>query len=144
MAVLVCEAAAPTGGFSGRAPIRNPMETPAVYDLQTEKFARPDADRFTIGTGGDVTLPIGDPWGNRGGSGNIATLLEEVTGEHVRVTVRTGEEGAQVVPMAETATIYVHERAVGEGGRAVESGETIVLGRAKSELWEGYRVQVFV
>jgi hypothetical protein len=46
--------------------------------------------------------------------------------------------------MAETATIYVREQAVGERGRTVESGETIVLGREKSDLWVGYRVQVFV
>jgi len=121
------------------------METPAVYDLQTEKFAYPDGDRFTIGTAGDVAVPIGEPWGNRGGAGNVATLLEDVAGEHVRVTVRGVEEAmARVVPMAETATIYVREQAVGERGRTVESGETIVLGRGKSDLWEGYRVQVFL
>ncbi|MFW5919340.1 MAG: hypothetical protein ACOCSF_03985 [Halanaeroarchaeum sp.] len=121
------------------------MKTPAVYDLQTEKFAYPEGDRFTIGTNGDVTVPIGDPWGNRGGAGNVATLLEDVAEEHVRVTLRGVEDAgvARVVPMAETATIYVREQAVGERGRAVEAGETIVLGRGKSDLWEGYRVQVF-
>jgi antitoxin (DNA-binding transcriptional repressor) of toxin-antitoxin stability system len=121
------------------------METPAVYDLQTEKFAEPKDDRFTIGTAGDVAVPIGEPWGNRGGAGNVATLLEGVAGEHVRVTVRgEGDSVARIVPMAETATIYVREQAVGERGRTVESGETIVLGREKSDLWVGYRVQVFV
>jgi len=118
------------------------MDTPAVYDLQTEKFVSPADDPFTIGTGGDVAVPIGDPWGNRGGSGNIATLLEDVAPAHVRVEVR-GDE-ARVVPLAETATIYVRERAVGADGRRIDAGETVVLGAAKADLWEGYRVQVFV
>jgi hypothetical protein len=120
------------------------METPAVYDLQTEKFANPTGESFTIGRDAAISVPIGRPWGNRGGAGNIAALLDGVEDEHVRVEVRSDAEGARVVPRAETAAIYVQERPVSSSGCRVESGETIVLGTGKADLWEGYRLQVFV
>lgn len=115
-----------------------------MYDLQREKLAYPTGESFTIGRTADVAVRIGRPWGNRGGAGNIATLLEDVEDEHVRVEGRAGVDGVRVVPLAETVTIYVRERPVDRSGRRVESGETIVLGTGKSDLWKGYRLQVFV
>jgi hypothetical protein len=118
------------------------METPAVYDLQTEKLAFPGRDRFTIGTEGDVSLPVAEPWGNRGGVHNVADLLAGVAAEHAVVEVLA--DGARVLPQGQTSTIYVAERSVESTGATIANGETIVLGREKSELWDGYRVQVFV
>ena len=117
------------------------MQKPAVYDLQTEKFAFPSGDRFSIGTAGDVRTPIDRPWGNRGGVENIERLLEAVEAEHA--TVEIDDDGAYLRPNDPTATIYVDSARVEGEGRRLRTGETIVLGRAKSELWEGYRVQVF-
>ncbi|MFB6266252.1 MAG: hypothetical protein ABEI31_01225 [Halodesulfurarchaeum sp.] len=117
------------------------MQTPAVYDLQTEKLAHPDASTFTVGTDADVRTPIAEPWGNRGGIGNIQRLLEDVESRHARVSIEP--DGARIVPDAPTATVYIDSHRVEGDGRRLRSGETVVLGRGKSDLWEGYRVQVF-
>ncbi len=117
------------------------MQTPAVYDLQTEKLAFPETDRVSIGTEADVETPISSPRGNRGGVENIRRLLAGVAGEHV--VVEFDESGAVLYPADRTATIYVDETEVGESGHRLRSGETVVLGREKSGLWDGYRVQIF-
>ncbi|MFW6265830.1 MAG: hypothetical protein ACOC2A_03535 [Halanaeroarchaeum sp.] len=116
------------------------MRTPAVYDLQTEKLAFPESSTFSLGTEGDVTAPIAEPWGNRGGIDNITRLLDGVDARHA--TVEIGAEGARIVPNRPTSTIYVESNPV-DGTAAIKNGETVVLGSAKSDLWEGYRVQVF-
>ncbi|MFB6082502.1 MAG: hypothetical protein ABEJ67_06740 [Halanaeroarchaeum sp.] len=117
------------------------MRTPAVYDLQTEKLAYPETASFTIGTAGDVTAPVAEPWGNRGGVDNIDALLAGV--EPLHATVAVDGETARVVPERETTTIYVESSPVEGGSATIRNGETLVLGSAKSDLWEGYRVQVF-
>lgn len=117
------------------------MQTPAVYDLQTEKLAFPEADRFSIGRSADVNTPISSPWGNRGGVGNITRLLDGVAPEHA--VVEFDDAGAVLYPNDRTSTIYVDSTEVDADGRRLRSGETIVLGREKSDLWEGYRLQLF-
>lgn len=116
------------------------MRTPAVYDLQTEKLAFPESSTFSLGTEADVTAPIAEPWGNRGGIDNITRLLDGVDARHA--TVEIEEEGARIVPNRPTSTIYVESSPV-EGAAPIRNGETVVLGSEKSDLWEGYRVQVF-
>ncbi|MFB6095452.1 MAG: FHA domain-containing protein [Halodesulfurarchaeum sp.] len=117
------------------------MQTPAVYDLQTEKLAHPDERAFTVGTEADVRTPIAQPWGNRGGIGNIQRLLADVESHHARVSIEP--DGARIVPQGRTATVYVDRHRVEDEGRRLRSGETVVLGRGKSDLWEGYRLQLF-
>jgi len=117
------------------------MRTPAVYDLQTEKLAAPEATRFTLGTAGDVRPPVASPWGNRGGVDNIERLLAGVDPVHATVTVEG--DTAQVEATRQTSTIYVESTPVTGGPVTIRNGATVVLGNAKSDLWEGYRLQVF-
>lgn len=116
------------------------MRTPAVYDLQTEKLAFPESSAFTLGTAADVSAPIAEPWGNRGGVDNIEALLAGVDAHHARVIV--DGDTATLTPERPTATIYVESAPV-EGETTIKNGETVVLGSEKSDLWEGYRLQVF-
>lgn len=116
------------------------MRTPAVYDLQTEKLAYPDGDVFSLGTEADVPTPVAEPWGNRGGVDNIARLLDGVEERHATIAIEG--DVARVNPNRQTATIYVESKPV-EDEATIRNGETIVLGSEKSDLWEGYRVQVF-
>lgn len=116
------------------------MRTPAVYDLQTEKLAFPESSTFSLGTEADVTAPIAEPWGNRGGIENITRLLDGVDPRHATVSI-DGDE-AHLVPNHPTATIYVESQTV-DDETTIRNGETVVLGSEKSDLWEGYRVQVF-
>lgn len=116
------------------------MRTPAVYDLQTEKLAFPESSTFSLGTEADVTAPIAEPWGNRGGVDNITRLLDGVDARHA--TVEIDDDVARIVPNRPTSTIYVESNPV-DGEAAIRNGETVVLGSEKSDLWEGYRVQVF-
>lgn len=117
------------------------MQTPAVYDLQTEKLAFPTGRTVTIGREADVVTPISTPWGNRGGVGNIERLLEGVAPVHAMIEF--DDRGARLRPEDETATVWVESAPVEGSGRRIRSGETVVLGREKSALWEGYRMQVF-
>lgn len=117
------------------------MRTPAVYDLQTEKLAYPETDAFTIGTAADVSAPVAEPWGNRGGVDNIRSLLADVAPRHATVSIEG--DVARVVPNDDTAAIYVESRALEATGASIRNGETIVLGTGKSDLWAGYRLQVF-
>lgn len=117
------------------------MRTPAVYDMQTEKLAVPETQRFAIGTAGDVRPPVASPWGNRGGFDNIERLLAGVDPVHATVTV--DGDTAMVEAARPTATIYVESTPVGDGPATIRNGATVVLGTAKSDLWEGYRLQVF-
>lgn len=57
--------------------------------------------------------------------------------------VEFDESGARLFPADRTAAIYVEETEVGESGHRLRSGETVVLGREKSDLWDGYRPQIF-
>ncbi|MFB6134896.1 MAG: FHA domain-containing protein [Halanaeroarchaeum sp.] len=116
------------------------MRTPAVYDLQTEKLAFPTSREFSLGTDADVSTPVAEPWGNRGGTDNIERLLRGVDSRHATVSIEG--DAARLVPRERTATIYVRSTEVDESTR-IRNGETVVLGREKSDLWEGYRVQVF-
>ncbi|MFW5919248.1 MAG: FHA domain-containing protein [Halanaeroarchaeum sp.] len=116
------------------------MRTPAVYDLQTEKLAYPEGEVFSLGTDADVAAPVAEPWGNRGGVDNIARLLEGVEKRHATIAVEG--DVASVDPDRPTSTIYVESKPI-EGETTIRNGETIVLGSEKSDLWEGYRVQVF-
>ncbi|MFB6071145.1 MAG: hypothetical protein ABEJ76_08990 [Halanaeroarchaeum sp.] len=117
------------------------MRTPAVYDLQTEKLAFPESRAFTLGTAGDVSAPVAEPWGNRGGVENIDRLLDGVDPHHATVSIDGST--ATVVPEHRTATIYVESSPIRDGAATIRNGETIVLGSEKSDLWEGYRMQVF-
>lgn len=119
------------------------MKTPAVYDLQTEKLAWPDSAEFTVGSeeSAEISLPIGRPWGNRGGSRNIDSLLESVGDVHAKIDI--SGSSARVVPVHSTDAIYVDSRPVDHEGTLIRTGETVVLGNGKSDLWQGYRVQVF-
>ena len=116
------------------------MRTPAVYDLQTEKLAFPESSTFSLGTAADVSAPVAQPWGNRGGVDNIDRLLDGVDAQHATVSIEG--DVARVVPTTTTATIYVESTTV-EDETTIRNGETVVLGAEKSDLWEGYRVQVF-
>jgi hypothetical protein len=116
------------------------MRTPAVYDLQTEKLAYPDGDVFSLGTEADVPTPVAEPWGNRGGVDNIDRLLDGVDERHATITIEG--DVARVHPNRQTATIYVESKPVDDEA-TIRNGETVVLGSEKSDLWEGYRVQVF-
>lgn len=116
------------------------MRTPAVYDLQTEKIAFPEGTTFSVGTDADVSMPVAEPWGNRGGVDNVDRLLDGVDDRHVTVTVEG--DAASLLPHRSTETIYVESSPV-EGQTRIRNGETVVLGSEKSPLWEGYRVQVY-
>lgn len=116
------------------------MRTPAVYDLQTEKLAFPSSSEFSLGTDADVSTPVAEPWGNRGGAHNIERLLTGVDSRHATVSI--GGDEATVVPREPTSTIYVESAEVDDRA-TIRNGETVVLGREKSDLWEGYRVQIF-
>lgn len=116
------------------------MRTPAVYDLQTEKLAFPETTSFSVGTDADVAMPVAEPWGNRGGVDNVDRLLDGVDDRHVTVSI--DGDRARLIPHRSTATIYVDARPV-QGKTSIRNGATVVLGSAKSPLWEGYRIQVF-
>ncbi|MFB6133144.1 MAG: hypothetical protein ABEJ44_07060 [Halanaeroarchaeum sp.] len=59
------------------------------------------------------------------------------------MTVAVDAESTRLTPHRSTATIDVDSSPV-VGQTTIRNAETVVLGSAKSQLWEGYRLRVFV
>ncbi|MFB6216198.1 MAG: hypothetical protein ABEJ72_04410 [Candidatus Aenigmatarchaeota archaeon] len=112
-----------------------------LKDVQTERVLElRDVDELSIGSEGDVELPVGSPWSNRGGTDNVQKLLDGVKEEHITLH---GRDSMYVMePHDKVSTVYRFPREVTDAYE-LRNGETIVLGDEKSELWEGYRLRVF-